>query len=390
VKALYIAAASVRRMLRERSNIFFVFLLPMLLILVLGAAFGGTQDPRVGVVSGEAGELGVQLEEGIAASEGLDARSYADREELILAVERGQLEAGVAIPAGYDQALQAGRTVAVEFVSRPEQTAQALRNTVEAAVSRQAAVLRAAAFASGKREAAFIDAHRLAVEVALETPGLQIRQQSLGEPFSLDRLGQFDLGAYSGVLLFVFLTSTAGSAALIQSRRLGVSRRMLSTPTSVSTILAGEALGRFGVALVQGLFIMIGSALFFGVDWGDPVAALVILALFALGAAAVGMLMGAVFKNDQQAGGIGVVAGLGLAALGGCMLPLTIMKQFSPGLWRVAHITPHAWGIKAFEEIIIRDGSLLDIGLELGVLAGFSLVVFTLATWRLRVALTRQ
>jgi ABC-2 type transport system permease protein len=134
---------------------------------------------------------------------------------------------------------------------------------------------------------------------------------------------------------------------------------------------------------------MLGSALIFGVDWGDPLAAAVILVVFSLGASATAMLMGAVFKDDQQAGGIAVVLGLGLAALGGAMVPLAVMKEFAPTLWRVAHLTPHAWGIEAFEEIIIRDGGLPDILLELAILLAFAIVVFTLATWRLRVTLTR-
>jgi ABC-2 type transport system permease protein len=157
----------------------------------------------------------------------------------------------------------------------------------------------------------------------------------------------------------------------------------------VRTILVGESLGRFGVAMVQGLFIMVGSAVVFGVDWGDPLASAAILIVFSLGAAGVGMLMGSVFKNDQQAGGLGVVLGLGLAALGGCMLPLAVMKVYSPAVWKVAHITPHAWGIEAYEEVIIRGGGLPDIVPQLAILAGFALVVFVAGSWRLRVALTR-
>ena len=113
-------------------------------------------------------------------------------------------------------------------------------------------------------------------------------------------LGRFEAGAYSELVFFVFLTSLTGSAALIQSRRLGISRRMLSTPTPVRTILVGEWLGRFGVPMVRGLFIMFGSALVFGVDWGDPLAAAAILIVFSLGAAAPGMLMGSVFEQDRR------------------------------------------------------------------------------------------
>ena len=45
MKALAIAAVNIRRMLRDRSNIFFVFVFPMLLILVLGVSFGRGSSP---------------------------------------------------------------------------------------------------------------------------------------------------------------------------------------------------------------------------------------------------------------------------------------------------------------------------------------------------------
>jgi len=48
MKALAIAATDLRRLLRWRANIFFVFVLPMLIILLLGAAFGGANKALSG------------------------------------------------------------------------------------------------------------------------------------------------------------------------------------------------------------------------------------------------------------------------------------------------------------------------------------------------------
>ena len=50
MKTLAIAANSIRRLFRDRSNIFFVFILPMVLILVLGLVFGSGFQSRVAVV----------------------------------------------------------------------------------------------------------------------------------------------------------------------------------------------------------------------------------------------------------------------------------------------------------------------------------------------------
>jgi ABC-2 type transport system permease protein len=113
---------------------------------------------------------------------------------------------------------------------------------------------------------------------------------------------------------------------------------------------------------------------------------LLILVTFAAVGAGAGLLMGAVFENDQQAGGIGVVLSLGLAALGGAMFPADL---FSDTMQKVAHITPHAWALDGFAELVRRDGTTLDILLELGVLAAYAAILLLLAAWRLRTVITR-
>ena len=389
MKVLAIGATGVRRLLRDRSNIFFVFLMPMMLILVLGAAFGGSFESRIGVVSTGSGPLGEELAGRIGAIDAVAVSEWGDRDEVVLAVERGRLEAAVVIPPGYHDALLDGEELTIEFVARPDASAQALRNAIESTVVEQGSLLRAAALAGKFTDASFAEALETADRAAADSRSLVIATRSVGEVSPFQQMGRFELGAYSQLLLFVFLTSMTGSTALIESRRLGVTTRMLATPTPVATIVAGEALARFGVALVQGLFIIVGSSLVFGVSWGDPLGAAAIFILFSLVAAGTAMLMGSVLRNEQQAGGIGVMLGIGLGAFGGAMVPLAVMQMFSPALYRFAHITPHAWGIEAFEEIILHGGTIADIGLELAVLAGFAIVVFALGIWRLRVTLTR-
>lgn len=102
----------------------------------------------------------------------------------------------------------------------------------------------------------------------------------------------------------------------------------------VGTIVVGESVGRFGVAMVQGLYIIVLTFLIFRVSWGDPVGALLILIAFSAVGAGAGILLGATFKNDQQACGIGVMLSLGLAALGGAMLPLEL---FGPIMRKGSH-----------------------------------------------------
>jgi ABC-2 type transport system permease protein len=161
---------------------------------------------------------------------------------------------------------------------------------------------------------------------------------------------------------------------------------MISTPTSVRTIVIGEGFGRWGVGMFQALYIMIATALLFGVEWGDLATAIVVLALFAAVAAGAAMLIGAIMENDEQAAGVTVLAGLALGALGGTMLPLEL---YNSTMNNVAHITPHAWAIDAFTQMGRHGGTLVDVLPEVGVLAAMAVLLIGLASWRLRVTLTR-
>ncbi len=382
-KAFTIAAVGVLRLFRDRSNIFFVFVLPLALVFLIGSVFGGGFTPTIGV-SAPDGELAREVVSRLEETDGIAVRSYTARDELVRAVERGDVQAGVILPVDFDEALEGDGTVAVEFLARPDAAGPQLRTAVAAAIAEESALVRAARFGArrGLTEA-FDVARRLQGEVS----GVEVVTRAVGEALFPSSLGRFDLGASQQLVLFMFLTGLAGASALIETRQLGVIRRMMSTPTGVGTILLGEVLGRYGVVLVQGVYIVAFSLFAFGVDWGDPLGAVAILVVFGAVSAAFAVLMGATFRNAQQAGGLGVILGLGVAALGGSMVPLEI---FSPTMRRVAHLTPHAWAYDAFAELVRRDGSLSDILGELGVLAAYALVAGTLAVWRLRVVTTRE
>ncbi len=385
-KILAIASSNVRRLLRERSNIFFVFIFPIALILLIGAQFGGDFAPGVGVFRADDDPLADAITEEIQSENSLAVTGFESSDELTEAVERGTVQAGVAIPAGVSGLAEAGTQVEVEFLARPDGAGPQLQSIVSAAVARVMTPVAAAQFGAEKTESSFDEALTVARSQTAMAPGLEVETTAVGDALFPSTLGRFDLGAAQQLVLFTFLTALAGSAALILTRKLGVSRRMLSTPTSTGTIVSGEGAGRWAVAMVQGLYIIAVTYLLFRVDWGDPLGALLILVAFSAVGAGAGMLMGAVFSNDQQAGGIGVVVSLGLAALGGCMLPIEL---FSPTMTRVAHLTPHAWALDGFAELVRRDGTVADILPELGVLTVYAAVLLVLAGWRLRQVLTR-
>jgi ABC-2 type transport system permease protein len=383
MKVAAIALANLRRLMRDRIGLFFVFVLPIVLIITIGSVFGGGFTPKLGIAGSESGPLETDLVDRLKHVDDIEVEEFTDSNDLVSAVERGSLEGGLVIPDDYDPRLRRGEHADIRFLVRPGSfSSYALQTTVQAEIDSQAAQVRAASFASEETDQSFEENLRVASQIAVGAPDIKVATAFVTvEGLDPSNAGRFDFGAAQELILFMFLTSLSASAQLIQTRRLGVSRRMISTPTSVSTVLAGETMGRFAIAMSQGLFIVIASALLFGVDWGDPLAAGTLIVLFALVGTGAAMLFGALFNNDEQANSIGVFAGLGLAALGGCMVPLEV---FPSTMERIAHVTPHAWAVEGLTDVILENAGLTDVLTQVAVLAGFAVVLLTLATWRLQ------
>jgi ABC-2 type transport system permease protein len=383
MKTLTIAANSLRRLFRDRANIFFIFVLPVVLIFVLGLVFGTGFTSRVALIVPDDDELALEISEYIAASTAFDTISADDVEAARAQVRRNDLDAVIVIPDGYRDALLNGETVEITYYSTPTGGGFDVRSVVGAAIAEQAAVIRAARFAAESTEADPATALQTArlVQTSIATIGTDVE----GEAASGSG-GQFDLGAAQQLLLFMFLTALTSSTALIQSRRLGVSHRMLSTPTTPGTIIGGETLGRFLVVMLQGVFIVLAAGVLFNVEWGDPVAAILVVTAFALTGTGAGMLLGSTFSSEQQAGGFAIFGALMLAAVGGSMVPLEI---FPDTMVTVAHFTPHAWGNDAFATLIRHNGGVADITTELVVLTTYGMALVALASAVFRRSLTR-
>ncbi len=390
MKALAIASMTMKRFMRDRTALIFTAALPLVLIFLIGTATSGFDEDEfaVGIVSDGTGALTNDLRGSLDDSKIVALKAYDDAVALAKDVRRGVVPAGVVIPDDYDERLLSGRAVDVELVlDQTRGSPASVRSAIAQAVGDQGAELQAAQFASKRTRKpvpATLAQARTTAELFKATEiGVVAKTVGSAEEDSYLPPG-IGYQAPSNLILFVFITSLAGSALLIQSRQLRVTQRMYATPTPARTILAGELLARLAIAGYQAVIIVGAGTLFFGVDFGDPLAATVLVAVFVLVGTSVGMLFGTVFSTPEQAGSIGPMAGIAMGMLGGCMWPLEIVPET---MRRIGHVFPHAWAMDAWIELIGRDGGIGSITTNLAVLVGFVVVLLPLATWRMRRAI---
>ncbi len=378
--ALVIASASVRRLVRDRVAMFFAVLLPLVVILIVGSANAGFDTFRVAVVDAGSGPLGRQLAAELERAPALAVTGYADAESAQPALRRGQVSAVVVIPAEYDDRLLDGRPVAVPVqVDTVDTFGRGALTAVSAVVTDQGSRLQAATFVSsnvGGSVPAALEAVEGAAGSVQEVP---VRVDVVDGDSSFLPQG-FSSSAPTMLVLFIFINALAGGAALVQTRKLGIHSRVLAAPVRTRDIVIGESLTYAGLAAMQSVLIVGAGALVFGVDWGDPFAATVLVAAWVLVGTGAGMLSGALFRTPEQAGSIGPALGIGLGMLGGTMWPLEIV---GPVMQRIGHLAPHAWAVDAWTVLLSQGGGLVDVALELVVLLGFAAGMFLLAVFRL-------
>lgn len=378
--ALAFAGAALRRITRDRTALFFLIILPVLVIVLVGLTVRGADRFRVGIVQprGEAA-LARTLTTALDRVPALQISRYSGADAARTAVRRGEIVGAVLLPAG-TAAQAATAPVQVSVVtSASSSDQQAVRAAIDSAIAPEGARLQAAAFAAQHAGVPFEAALARAEQLQRSQTPVSVHTDVVDSASSILPLG-YSYSAPTMLVLFVFINATAGAAAIVQTRRLGIYDRASAAPVRTSGIVLGEVLAVLAVAVLQSLLIVAVGALGFGVSWGDPLAAAALVGVWALVGTGAGVLAGTVFRTSEQASAVGPALGIALGMLGGCMWPLEIV---SPAMRTIGHAAPQAWAVDAWTALIARNGDLAAIGRQLAVLGAIAVVLIGLAVLRL-------
>src|SRR5690625_3443597 len=253
--AAAIGVVELQRFFRDRSNIFFVFVFPLLLVFVIGLQFGDSGGQGRVAVAGSESALRTAVVHELEAGD--VSVTFDDADDVREQLARGRQDVGLFVSDDAAAAFDRGEGVDVDIVTAGQATSQATAQEVRTAVRAvgtehgQVAALTAAGVDDQEAAEALGTAREM-----IQSPEIDITTVGgLSQEFS--GVGQFDVGAAQQTLLFVFLTSLAGSATLIQARRQRVIARTLSAPVSPTQVIAGQGFGRFVIAMLQGSYIML-------------------------------------------------------------------------------------------------------------------------------------
>ena len=392
---------------RDRSTVIQGFAVPILLMVLLGLALGddlaNDADLLLDVVDQDQSALSADFidtletisnesDTVIVCVYGADDNPDAcdlDNDADFADVGSERLEdlttsAALIIPAGFADDVGAGTAVDLEYRSDSDFNNQTVtRTTVDSALGRFNASLSIATaglsavdtyfdgYDSDDARQADYDALLQRARVQLETTPAVVNKTSAEEEIIVG-LGTRQSVSGQGAM-FVLFSLLSLAAFMVEERNNGTLARLLVIPTPKINIVLGKILGVFLFGVMQfAIFVVVGILL--GVDWGDDYIALAALIIsFCLAGTALGFLISTFTTTAAQAGNAVTFFGLMLAPLGGAWWPLTIVPDF---MKTIGHLSPIAWIMDGFQDLLYYEGTLVDVLPEVGVLLLFA-AVFT-------------
>jgi ABC-2 type transport system permease protein len=175
------------------------------------------------------------------------------------------------------------------------------------------------------------------------------------------------------------------SNALIRERQQGTLRRLQTMPIGRGTLLASKFLPYFVVNQLQ-VVLMLAAGCFvvpmLGGEAlqlrGSPIALALVCIAVSMAALGYALCIATLARTSEQASLLGGAGNLILAAIGGIMVPKFVMPE---SMQRLSDISPMSWGLQAFLDILLRDGSIADILGKVAALVGFGIAMLLLAQW---------
>lgn len=392
-RILDIAFKDLMQLSRDFKTFMFLLIMPIIFTYLFGYAFGGfnsgESDSRlpVGYIAQDDHWVTDSLHDLLNESEviKLDENIFHSAPDLEQLVADGDLAAAVIVPDGYGRAVLKGKTARLIVITDTGSTAGStieaellsLTNRLDSAV-RTATIIEE----TGAQGVPFDYAFEQTL-AAWEEPPITI-EETTSAALQQEGNGNSALAHTAPGMMMQFAIAGLLTAAqvIVAERKSRTFQRILTTATNRMQIVVGHYLSILFLILAQFILLIAFGQLVLRVGYFRvPAATMLVAFSAALCISALGLLIGILAKSDEQAVTFSLIPMFLFSGLGGAWVPLEVT---GPTFQLIGHLSPIAWGMDGFENIVARGLGFGSVVLPSLALIGYAILFFTLAVLRFR------
>ena len=406
MRIIDLALNDLLQIVRDWKAAFFLLVMPIGFTLLFGFIFSeqstdSLADHRlpVALLDQDQGLVGQPLFELLALSDTIQPMTLEGAQtldDLKKQIEDGELAAVIIIPNGYSAAILEGSDPQLDVIIDTESGAgNTAQFAIQSVVSRLYSVVSAAQFSAQARtdiepfaddiaEQAYFAASLKNSVAAWENPSVKMVSTYTGQDETEDAtlVNSFTHSSPGMMVQFAIAGLIGAAEVLVLERKSGSLRRLLTTPIRRSEILLGHYLAMVIMIFTQFVVLIIFAQVFLDVPYfSAPLATFLVAFATAAFAAAMGLLISTLSKTAEQVVVFSLIPMFVLSGLGGAWVPLEFTGE---AFQKIAYLTPLAWSMTAFKNIIERGQGLELVLLPVAIVTGFAVLLFGLAVWRFR------
>jgi len=243
------------RVFREPANLFMLIMLPLVMTLVFGIAFGGLGgggDVQYGVaiVDQDASAWSVELVSGLNISGVLVPQYFEDDASGQDALSQGKVSAVLVIPSGFGSSVD-------DFKSNPVDETTWTVTTLELSID-QGSMIVGSVVPSLVQQALTVTLY--GVEALSPPSPIIIGSPMLVESIAVTQFDSMMPGMFSYAVIFVTMIV---SQVFTEERQQGLLKRIATTPTTASDIFAAQVVANTITGVIQ-ISVVFGSAYLMG------------------------------------------------------------------------------------------------------------------------------
>jgi ABC-2 type transport system permease protein len=395
MRIIDLAVKNITQVFRDKMSFLFLLIMPLVFTFFMGFVFGAgaaeedTRLPTGWFNQDKGGMLTSRLESMIDESGILRLEVVEDLTSANEKVRQGELAGIVVVPQGFSATTLSGGSARLTLIAdETTVNGQTVRETMRPLVVRLLSAGEISRLSMAYQESS-PQAQEAAVDAAVQAwnnPKLSIQVKPLYAAGSHAEKAANPYNQMSpGMMVqFVLFGLVASGMVLVHERKNRTLQRMMTTSMDRATIIGGHVLSMFAITLLQEMILVGFGQLLLGVDYlRQPLATLLMMVVLALFVAALGLMVGVMARGEDQVILFSMVFMFVLTALAGAWFPLEVT---GPAFNTIGHLTPGAWAMDGFQNIVVRGMGFSSVLLPAAVVLGYAVLVFSLALWRFRYA----
>jgi len=367
-----------KQILIKPQSYILMFGMPIIFTLIFGGLLGGSGNTKVNVslVDEDGSVLSSKYYEDIKKSDliSIEKVTYKKGKQKI---ENKKSSGIVIIPKDFQKSMLDGRIESIQFQASADFTGGTSVEQVLASVLKKMEIEVSAARDFEKKSNTSWETMYKEIYTKVEPVSIQ-KESILHDDQKLNNV----TGRAAGFsILFVMIVMLSATGTILKARQLGVWSRLLEAPVSKVQILTGYILSFFLIGWIQFGVLMILTHSLFNVQWGNLLGIIILVSVLLLAVIGLALLLASIVKTTEQQSALGNIVVISTCMIGGLYWPIEIEPAW---MQTAANFVPQTWAMRGFTELIVRGGTLADIGGYIGILILFAGVFFIISLTRIR------